>query len=340
MPEVQTPAAPVEAPDPFKGGSPTLEEFSIYRKDGTVPERFQDEPKAEEPPAAPAKEAKTVEDQGTSETEQEKEERERDEQGKFKKRIKFDSDQQAEVDRIVKKRLAEDRASRRNREPEPAAQTSVAHQGTPPVKEAVAAAPQNELVPPKIPNLNTWAGTAEEYEKAVDEYPVKLEAYLDAKRQFQEQGQALSKRLIESEAAAAKAHPDYKEKFDELVEDIRAGAASPLPPHVLRAIAEESENAHEITYHLAANRDEYTRFASLSPQQAIREVLRLDVKLSTKPEAAPAHVEAPAKPTKPKPPEPVGARASSSAFDVNDEKTDANEWHKRRNEQVAKQGRR
>jgi hypothetical protein len=38
---------------------------------------------------------------------------------------------------------------------------------------------------------------------------------------------------------------------------------------------------------------------------------------------------------KPKPPEPVGARATASAFDVSDENSDPEVWARERNKQVA-----
>ena len=115
-----------------------------------------------------------------------------------------------------------------------------------------------------------------------------------------------------------------------MADDIKNNEEPQLPPHVLKAIAEESEDPHELTYYLAKNRDEFRRLALLSPDQTLREVLKLDFKIAT----APAPVKTPPK-DKPRPPEPVGARASSSAFDVNDEKTDGEEWARERNKQVA-----
>jgi hypothetical protein len=70
------------------------------------------------------------------------------------------------------------------------------------------------------------------------------------------------------------------------------------------------------------------------PPQAMKNVVReLSIELAAKSSAAPA------KEPKPKPPAPVGGRASSSAFDVNDDSLDVDTWAKLRNQQLAKRGR-
>lgn len=333
MTDQAVPAVPVEAPDPFHGGEPSFEEFSKYRQDGTVPERFN--PAATEPPAA-EKPVGTVEGKEPSETEQEKTERERDEKGKFKAKSEekdplFTPDQQKAFDKAFAKREAK---LRREYETRYATQTSSSPQGTAPAKEPETVA-TGEPQKPELPKLSTYKGTVEEYEKELGEYPAKLEAFYQAQRKVQEQSASVQKRLSESEAKVLKAHPDYRDEFQALANDILSNDEPKLPPHVLRAIAEESEDPHELTYHLAKNRDEFRRFASLSPEQTLREVLKLDFKIATAP---PAPVQAEPK-RKPAPPEPVGARASSSAFDVNDEKIDADEWARQRNEQLAKRRR-
>lgn len=333
MATVETPAAPVEAPDPFQGKETTFEEFSNFRKDGTVPERFK--PAAAEP-APPETKVETVEGQGPSETEQEKQERERDEAGKFKAKDKeplFTPEQQKAFDRAFAKREAKLRAEFDQRF---AAQTSVPPQVQPPAQKAPAAVEEsNEPLPPAIPNLNTWSGTIEEYNSAVEQYPAKLKAYFDAQRQMEQQTHAIQSRLTENEQATLKAHPDYKEAFDDLATDIRNGEQIPLPPHILQAIAEDSEDPHGLTYHLAKNREEFQRLAAITdPVDGLRQVLKLEARLQSK--TAPVPAKKPSQTAAPTPPDPVGARATATAFDVNDEKLSSDEWARQRNEQVAK----
>src|ERR1039458_4871211 len=173
--EVAVPVAPVEAPDPFKGGEPSFEEYSKYRKDGELPERFkpEEEKKPEtETPAAP-KTGETEEGKEPS-PEQEKKERERDEQGKFKapeKEPLFNAEQQKAFDRAFSKREAKIR-----REFEDRYKTSVP-QGTQPVKTAENIVP-TEPQRPEPPKLSTYKGTVEEYDKELADFPAKLQAFL------------------------------------------------------------------------------------------------------------------------------------------------------------------
>jgi hypothetical protein len=318
-----------EAPDPFQGQTPTLAEFDSWRTSGELPERFK-APETE-PPAT--EKVETADGQEPPKVEQEKPEQERDADGKFKpKEPMFSADQQKAFDRAFAKREAK---LRREYDERIAAIESSTKQATPPAKEATQAAA--EPTPPELPNLATFQGTAEEYDKLLKEYPKKLEAYLEATRQSKEQQQSLQQKIAASEAKARKDHPDYEELFTGLLDDVKNGEEPPLPDHLLKAISEDTEDPHAIAYHLAKNRDEYRRFVALSPAQALREVLKLEIKLQT-PAPAPVVKPAPKAAEKYAPIEPVGARAVSKAFDVTDESLSADEWRKKRDEQIAKRG--
>ncbi|MCU1301956.1 MAG: hypothetical protein JWQ87_2240 [Candidatus Sulfotelmatobacter sp.] len=330
-----------EIADPFRGEEVSFTEMSKYREDGTLPERFKAVPekKDETAPPEPPKEGKTADGQEPpKETEQEKQERERDEQGKFKageKEALFTPEQQKAFDKAFRKREAK---IRQELQSQYAAQTSVA-QGTAPVKLPETAADANGVPQrPEPPKLSTYKGTLEEYEKELTGYPAKLQAFIDATNQHQSRIQAVEKRMAESEKKTVKAHPDYKDEFAALLADIGSNEEPALPPHVLNAIRDEAEDPHALTYYLAKDRDEFRRFASLTPQQALREVLKLDVKLGLPP--APAPDKKPEPTPKPKPPEPVGARATATAFDETDEKLSPEEWAQQRNEKLAKLRRR
>ena len=328
-----TPAVAVEQ-DPFQGQEPSFEEFSEFRATGKVPERFK--PAETAPPAASQEEAKPVEDKGTSEAEQEAKP-ERAEDGKFKaketKEPLFTPEQQKAFDKAFARREAK---LRREFEEQLAAKTSSNTQGAAPAKEPTKEAASTEPQPPEIPDITTFAGTAEEFQKALKDYPAQLAAYLEAKRTHEESQKSLAKRLAESEANARKSHADFQEQFDSLIADVESGEEPKLPQHVLKALAEDTDDPHSVSYYLATNREEYRRLAELTPNQALKEVLKLEFKLQREKEAAkaPAQEPKPRQTSAPAPPEPVGARATAKAFDVSDESMSADEWAKKRNEQV------
>ena len=305
--------AVVETTDPFAG----QEEISLSDY-----EKSRQPAKEPEPPAA-EKSAETVEGKEPSETEQEKKAQERDEKGKFAKKVEFSPEQQEILNREIAK------AKRQARREVEAAPRSVP-QATAAEEEPEDAA---EPVRPEPPKLSSYTGTVAEYEKELEEYPAKLAAYLDAQHEFENRVTTIQGKLLDSEKKALKEFPDYKEEFDALAEDIKNDEEPALPPHVLKAIAEDTEDPHGLSYYLAKNRTEFRRLATLGPNEALREVLKLEFKIQAAKDApAPAKEQ----PRKPKPPEPVGARATSSAFDPHDEKLDADEWAKQRNAQLAK----
>ena len=241
--EVAVPVAPVEAPDPFKGGEPSFEEYSKYRKDGELPERFKPEEKKPETetPAAP-KTGETEEGKEPS-PEQEKKERERDEQGKFKapeKERLFTAEQQKAFERAFSKREAKIR-----REFEDRYKTSVP-QGTQPVKTAENTAP-TEPQRPEPPKLSTYKGTVEEYDKELADFPAKLQAFLTAQRIHEDRTAALQKRLVDSERKTMKAHPEYEDEVKSLTDDIKNREEPYMPQYVIDTIAKEAEDPYEVT---------------------------------------------------------------------------------------------
>ena len=304
--------------DPFAGGEPSHKEFSKWRETGELPERF----KPKEAPAAEEKtEAKPQEGQEPS-----KEAEQVDEQGKVKaKEPLFTEDQQKAFDKAFAKR---ERKLRAEFERQIADLTSKSS-GKPPVEKATSA-PNEE---PKLPKLSEFSGTVEEFENAVSEFPAKHAAWMEVQRRQAEKTVSVQQKLSESEARANKKHPDYRDEFEALTRDIQADEEPKLPDHVLRAIAEEADDPHEVTYYLAKNRDEFRRLAALKPHEALREILKLEAKIAYA-SKAPAQEEKP-KSVKPKPPEPVGARQANTGFDVNDDGTDGDTWLRERRKQLA-----
>jgi len=89
-----------------------------------------------------------------------------------------------------------------------------------------------------------------------------------------------------------------------------------------------TDNPHEVFQALGNNPDIIQTYARLSPNGMEMCIKALSQEI-TKGKAAFQ------KPPKPAPPNPVGARASSSPFDANDEKTSPEEWARQRNRQIA-----
>ena len=201
-------ATPVEAPDPFHGGDPSFEEFSKYREDGTVPERFKETTEVKDPPAPPAEAAKPPADQESTETEQEKQERERDKEGKFAKKVEFSPEQQEAFDRAFRKREAK---LRREFEQQYAAKTSAVQPTA--GEKPTTAAETGEPKRPELPTLSKYAGTLEQFEKEVTEYPAKLQAFLDSQRQVQEKQTSVQKRLNDSESKTIKSPPGLQRRI-------------------------------------------------------------------------------------------------------------------------------
>ena len=125
--------------------------------------------------------------------------------------------------------------------------------------------------------------------------------------------EAISKGVTKTEIremiAAEKAHAEVKE-FDDKCEKILSEAAKlgdfdpddfkPLPPASVHAIL-DSDIPAKIVAHLHLNPDEYERIAELSPTKQVREIARLEAKLSEQ------------KPVKSNAPKPISPISGSSA---------------------------
>jgi hypothetical protein len=346
MSEEQQQQHPAEVTDPFKGEEPSFEEFSKYRQTGEVPERLktnaepkQEEPKTESEP--PSREGENVEDEDAS-TEQEK--ADRDEKGRFAR--KFSPEQQKQVDRILHKRLAKERERMRG-EYETAlkassgktSETQVTATAQKPVFKADDFLVANPPQEPKIPDLETFEGTLEQFNTAQKEAIEQRDNWRDAKRdaeQFKIQAEKdrneRQKVITERVKKFSKTNPDYEDELAQLKDEIDSGSL-PMGRELIDFVSYNLDAPVEVIYHLCKNRDVLDKILATDPNKAAGELYRLDGRLQAQ-AAAPAPDKKPAEP-KPKPPAPVGGRASATAFDVNDTSTSADEWARNRNEQLA-----
>jgi len=327
----------VEAQDPFQGQEPTFEEFSKFRESGEVPERFKPAPV---PPAATQEEAKPAEEKGTSEAEQEQEQ-ERSEDGKFKAK-KEPLLTQEQFDRAFRKREGK---LRREYDEKIAALESKLQQVQAPAKKPPTNAATSEPREPELelPDLETFTGTFEEYKQVIRErtqqHAEKVAEFRETRRKNEETKKGLIKKLEKSAKELMKEYPDFEDVDTAFKQDIQNGEEVSMPQHLFDAIVQDTDDPQRIMYHLQTNRDEYRRLTELSPNLAAKEIHRLEFKFQqdkVKSNAAPAQEPKPRQTSAPPPPETVGARATAKAFDVNDETLSADEWAKKRNEQVYK----
>jgi len=193
---------------------------------------------------------------------------------------------------------------------------------------------------PELPKLSEFMGTIEEYDRAVAEYPAKLQAFMNAERQVWERLPPISpehENLVLGLQASAES-PEVA-ALEYALDFVKQNGAQPRFHYDLGRFASECPNGEQVLLHFGAHPEKLVKFFAAAVQNAhpAECLQKLVHTLSGRLEKDAAHQ---ARSSKPRPPEPVGARATSSAFDVNDENTPTEEWTRRRNEQLAKRTRR
>jgi hypothetical protein len=338
--------APAEAVDPFEGKEVSFEEFSNYRKTGEVPERI----KAEAPKEPPAAQAETVDgEEPAKEAEQEQRESDRDSKGRFaaKPKVEFNPDQQEILNREIKRakdigrRQAEEtlRGEYEKKYAPKTSETQVTAADKKPRYTAQDFLSQTPPPEPEEPIIMQFDGTLEQFTAAQKQAREDLKLWVETraesvtlKREQEARAAEHQKRLDSGLKKITKAHPDYEDELASLTRDVNEKAEH-APQDLFDFITYKTDIPHEILYHLCKNREDLRDIVALPPEKAVREIYRLEDKLTLT--AAPAPDKKPAEP-KPKPPAPVGGRASATAFDVSDTSLSPDEWARQRNEQLAK----
>lgn len=195
---------------------------------------------------------------------------------------------QSEVNELVEKRLAK---AARLREKQ-AAETEYWKQEA--LRRAASVqpnVPSAEPVEPKQEQFASW----EDYNRAV----VKHEAAKIARAEIQRMQQESEQRAAQAKAQAAQRQWTAKaekarDRFDDFDEAL-GSSEQQYPQPLLDAIA-ESDIGPELAYHLAKHPEDAERIARLAPHSAIRELGKLEAKLSAPPAVkkvtnAPAPIE-------------------------------------------------
>ena len=157
-------------------------------------------------------------------------------------------------------------------------------------------------VPSSKPKMEDFTDIAE-FEKAVDKF-AREEAVKDYEnKQRDGQTQAATLRLTQAwDAKVTKGASQYDD-FDEVVGDLK-------PTTAWASALMEAENGEEIAYFLGKHPKEAQRIIALSPLSQVREIGKLEVKLSLK-------AEAPKTPSKAPPPiTPISGAAAVSPDEI------------------------
>jgi hypothetical protein len=176
----------------------------------------------------------------------------------------------------------------------------------------------NKISPPEFHDEQTGDG-AEGGENAVAEQPLTPEQI-----KHNEAHEEMHTRLLARLEA-----PEVKKLTTAMEYAVQRGA-TPYFFDTLGHLAADFDNREQVLFHLGENPEKLTSYSLLSPERLKSVIRALSQQLGAKATAPP----------KPKPPDPVGARASSSAFDVYDDSIDADTWARQRNEQLSKRARR
>jgi hypothetical protein len=195
-------------------------------------------------------------------------------------------------------------------------------ESTPAPVQHVASVVPVELVAPKLENFESY----EEFENAKEEYIVTKAEQRILQKQLQQKNVATANAAHEKFLArvekAAEEDPDIKDYVEDHTLPISSEMAS---------VIRDSDVGPQLLKHLGQNRDEATRLEKLSktnPVLAIREMGKLEERLSTKPKPVVNRISAA--------PEPVKTVTATGNNNVDESSLSMEEWARRRNEQQFK----
>ena len=322
MPEVTTQADPSPAVeiDPFNGQTPTLREFNAYRVSGEVPARFApaedpdsalaDPAEGDEPENEPA--AATGDDQELPEGIG----------NKARKRFEKLLAEKKELERKLAEHAKPDATPASS--PAPAVQQSALLRPEPTIDD------KNADGTPKYVDLSAFV-------KDLGRWSAEQTLHEAKQRDSQQQQTQQVQEKVERDRKR------YGDEFENVIEPTSAAIMSnaSIPMEVKRMLA-KSDILPDLVYTLGtddATMQKLIRVAKSDPQQAMYYIAELSagIRQELAADTDPTPPPEPRKTTAPKPPSPVTG-ASSRAFDVSDESLSAEDWMRKRNQQLARRG--
>jgi hypothetical protein len=328
-------SSPAEVQDTFNGENLTFEEFSRYRKDGTVPERFKP---AETPEADPA----SAEPPESSEGEQPESasDSEPDIKQEPPKKGKSAEDRIAQLEATIEK-IRKGAGLERKTEPAPVTQTEKPQP------------PQSFQEWKKTFNATEWIqnygkeNPRASYEDAVDAMTDYKADVRDQFREIEQQRAAQNKELNDK---VTDARERYGDQFDEVVwPTLSTIVNNPRVNPTVKAMLNDSEQIADVLFTIGSDEktlNQFLQMAEATPGKALRYIATIEngiieesaketVKRDEKGKFVAKEPEKPPAPTKtqaPKPPSPVSG-SSSRGFDASDENSHLSneEWQRQRN---------
>ena len=326
MAETTAASSPAETPDVFQGQQVSLSEFSKYREDGTLPERFKP---AETVESAPTDAPEETADTDAPDSDPEEAQEPPQKVSPAEKRIKQLLAEKKELERKL--------AAQQDAKPD----SSPARPQQPQNYQEYRAAFKPSLF-------------IEEYAKAhpdasyEDANAAMADHLLDVRDHFKgiETRVTAEKQALESKVSEAR---ERYENFDEIKDSFLAAALSPtgaplIPVDVLSSI-NDSDMLADLLYVIGGDEKTLKDFIALAkadPRKAIKRVGWFESQIAeqtAKPKGTPrgedGKFQAPEKKQTqaPKPPSPVSG-GTSRAFDVSDDSLSPDEWMRKRNKQI------
>lgn len=326
--QTQAASSPAETVDVFNGENVSMAEFSRYREDGTLPERFKPVDQADSTTADSPEQ--TVDAAEASDSDP--------------KDAQELPPKTSSAEKRIKQLLAETTELKRKLEAAKPTQTDSS------TAQAPVQQPQTYKDWFKAFNASQWV---EDYGKknpqaSYETANAAMADFLgDARDHFRGIEQAEQQKLNTLRGKLDEARARYQDADTTIFPAAQAIKDAQIPAAVKQVFA-DSDHFVDLCYVVGSDPEELKKFISLAqtnPRAAIGKVFDYERGIAeelAKPKETPARGEdgkftAPEtkKTTAPKPPSPVGG-GSSRAFDVNDDSLSADEWMRKRNLQVAK----
>lgn len=311
--ETQAASSPAEVEDVFKGQNVSMSEFSKYRTEGELPERFK--PAAESEPAGTPEETETPEAEEPETAPESDPEETQELKPKTAKRIQQLLDKNKELER----KLAEKQDVKTDSSPTPV-----------PTRTKPTAEDKDDKGNPKF-------ATYEDFVEELADW--KAEQRLESAKREQVQQEA--QKALKSKLDDARARYD---DADDVIFPANQAIQNAKMPLVVKEVFAQSDLFVDLCYVVGSDPAELKKFIELAqsdPRAAIGKVFEYErgireefSKDETPRDDKGKFEKAPEKKTSaPKPAATVGG-ASSRAFDVSDDSLSPDEWMRKRNKQL------
>jgi len=335
MAETTAASSPAEVADVFNGQEVSLSEFSKYREDGTVPERFKPAEPAD-PAPADAPEEKVETDEPDSDPEAEAQEQPQKPVSPAEKRIKQLLAEKKELQRKL------EAAAKPTQPDSSTAQAPRAPQNYQEYRQAFKPSAFIEEYGKQNPDA-----TYEDANAAMADHLFEVRKHFETI----EQRVTAERDAVNAKATAAR---ERYENFDEIKDTFLGkvlveqpnGTVIPAIPLQVLALINDSDVMPDLLYTIGSDEAELAKFVEMAksnPNKAIRYVTKVESLIAeelAKPAKMPVRgndgkFAAPEKrqTQAPKPVSPVTG-GSSRAFDVNDDSLSSEEWMRKRNKQL------